>query len=73
MLKFRVWDKDKKVMHQADEICRIHLNDGLPYGVLLWDGEILFNFVLHLGNNSLQSVPLKKRSKKGGGKDGEKD
>ena len=60
MLKFRVWDKDKKVMHQANEICRIHLNDGIPYGVLLWDGEMLFNFVLHLGDNSLQSKQRKK-------------
>lgn len=48
LLKFRVWDEDKKVMHQADEVSRIHFQDGSPYCVTLWDGEMLLNFILYL-------------------------
>lgn len=65
-MKFKVWDKDKKIMHQGDKICRIHLDDGIPYAVLLWDGETLFHFVLHLGNYSWDSAKKKKTNKKGG-------
>lgn len=47
VVKYKVWDEDKKVMHQADEICRIHFKDeGLPYCVTLWDGEMLLHFIL---------------------------
>lgn len=47
--KFKVWDEDKEQMHQANEICRIHFDcdNGKPYCVLLWSGEmILHHFVL---------------------------
>jgi len=47
-VKFKVWDEDEKVMHEAKEVCRIHINDGAPFAVLLWEGDTLFNFVLYL-------------------------
>jgi len=40
-IKFCVFDKEKKVMHQAEEICRIHIDKGVPYAVLLWNDEML--------------------------------
>jgi len=53
--KFCVYDKEKKVMHEAEEICRIHINEkGIVYAVLLWNGEALMKtantkgFILYL-------------------------
>ena len=47
-VKFKVWDEDEEVMHEAEEVCRIHFDNGAPYAVTLWEGDALFNFVLYL-------------------------
>lgn len=39
--KFRAWDKANKRMIVPEQICRIHFNGGIPYGLLLWNGTIL--------------------------------
>ena len=40
--KFCVFDKECNKMHEAEEICRIHINEkGVVYAVLLWSGELL--------------------------------
>ena len=44
-LKFTVWDIDKK-KNAPEDICRIHFNQGIPYGITLWDDGGIFNFKL---------------------------
>ena len=40
--KFCVFDKEHNVMHKAEEICRIHINEkGIVYAVYLWSDELL--------------------------------
>ena len=45
-IKFRAWDIEAKKMILPTEICRLHFNKGICYGVLLWNGNIVLKFKL---------------------------
>lgn len=60
-VKYKVWDKDEKVMHQPDEICRINFQDGVPYGILFWDGQIIlrnFELLAYIGKNDTKKKEI---------------
>lgn len=41
-MKFCVYDKECNKMHEAEEICRIHIDEkGIVYAVYLWSDELL--------------------------------
>ena len=42
-IKFRAWDSNAKKLILPNDNCRIHFNEGLPYGILKWDGNILIH------------------------------
>jgi len=47
-LKYKVWDKGKKIMYQPGDICRVHFDNGIPYAVFMWNDNTIFGgcFVL---------------------------
>jgi len=59
-IKFRAWGTSGKSMIPAKSICRIHFSEGIPYCILMWNGNIL----IHGEVNLMQYTGLRDKDNK---------